>query len=167
MTTKSNTESRVIERNRGRRLAEAIYGTIVLLAALDYVSDEHGSAADTALTIAGGATVLFLARLYSEAIAQRVAVDRERGETLLRIAAANWPVVVVAGIPVLLLLIAVLSPLNLDLALDIASWYCVAVLGLSVYAAARMCHENMAHRFLFTTATLAVGLFISMLDEMF
>ncbi|PKW15578.1 hypothetical protein [Saccharopolyspora spinosa] len=165
MAARSNIEQHVVERDRGRRIAEAIYGTLVLLAALDYISAEHHGAGETALTIAGGAVVLFIARLYSEGVAQRIAVDSGRGEALAGIVAANWPVVAVAGIPIFLLVIATASSLNLDLALDIASWYCVALLGLSVYAAARLCHERISRRLLFTVATLAAGLLISALDE--
>jgi hypothetical protein len=167
MSAKLNTEQHVIERDRGRRIAEAVYGTIVLLAALDYLADEHPEAGEAALTIAGGAAVLFLARLYSEFVAQRIAVDPERGEVLGRIAAANWPVAAVAGIPVVLLLIATFGALNLDLAFDIASWYCVLVLGTAVYVAARLSNESRVYRILFTISAFGVGLFISALDEMF
>jgi hypothetical protein len=151
-----------------RRISEAVYGTIVLLAAIDYLVQEHEGPLESAVSIAGGACVLFFARLYSEAIAERAATNqRGGGEGLVRIASVTWPVAAVAGPPLVLLMAAALHAMSHETALDVASGYCVVALGVASYVAARLTHASTMRRILSTALALVVGLALAGLKELF
>lgn len=141
-----------------RRVSEAIYGTIVVLSVLFYLAEEHAGAVEATLAVGGGACVLFLARLYSEALAERTAVDDARN--LRRIAAENWPVAAIAGPPLVPLTLSALHLLDLNVAIDAATWICVAGLAISGYTAAHLSQATWGRRLLSAASNLAVGLLI-------
>lgn len=103
--------------------------------------------------------MLFLARLYSEAVAVRASGLR-KGHDLRRIAAENWPVAAVALIPVLVLVFADVRLVNLPLALNIDSGIGVLCLAAFGYGAAHVAHSSIARRVLYVVIALVIGLVV-------
>ena len=148
-----------------RRVGEAIYGTIVVLTVVDYLVEDHDTPVEAVVTVVGSACVLFLARLYAEALAERAALPQPG--SLRRIASSSWPVAAAGGPPAVPLLVAATGAITVETALDAASLICIAGLGVSGYAAARLTHAGHGRRLASTALTLLVGLVIVGLKESF
>lgn len=157
---------RVSDIGTRRRITEAIYGTVVMLSVFDYLSDEPGTPEEAIAAVGGGACMLFLGRLYSEAVAVR-ASGTHNGHDLRRIAAENWPVAAVAAIPVVVLEFAAVGLVSLPLALNIASGIGVAGLAAFGYAAAHVAHAGLRRRVLYVVMALVIGLVVVSLKAAF
>lgn len=153
---------------RDARLGEAVYGTIVLLAQLSYLSDQEEDALVCVLTVTGTALVLYIARLYATLVATRIVAPPESVGTAVRVLAGEtWPVGAVAAPAVVLLTIAELGGMTVAVALSVGGWIYVLGLGLFTYGVARAAHAGVMRRLLSTAASLAVGLFIVVLKSVF
>jgi hypothetical protein len=120
-------------RTRGRRVADAIYGTILVLAVVAALSKDDAA---TAGAILGGAlatsVVFWIVHVYAEVLDREVAGDSPGGWVAVREAAwQEFPLVEAALLPMVPLLLGAIGVLgrstaiNLSLAIgffDLAAW---------------------------------------------
>lgn len=96
------------------RIAAALYGTILVLAVVSYLSeDDKLGAGRVALAMLGTALVYFAAHVYVDYLAERMTGERARtGALLRRVVAEEWPLLqatIAPGVPLVLGAFDVLS----------------------------------------------------------
>ena len=149
---------------RGGRLREAVYGTIVFLSVLAYL-DEHSITAGSAFAaLAGSASVLFLAQLYSEVVTDLVDGRRAPGPRhIWAMAKRIWPVAAVAVPPLIVIALSGAGVMLVTTALDVAFWFGAVSLAVWGYAAGRSVGRGRLGRIVWSCSSLLVGLIIATL----
>jgi hypothetical protein len=118
---------------RERRVAAAVYGTILVLAVVSYLSeDDELGPGRVAVAMLGTALVYYAAHVYVDYLAARMSATGERtGAVLRRVVVEEWPLLEATLIPAIPLVLGALgvfsrsTSVNLSLTLalvDLAGW---------------------------------------------
>ena len=118
---------------RERRVAAAVYGTILVLAVVSYLSeDDELGPGRVAVAMLGTALVYYAAHVYVDYLAARMSATGERtGAVLRRVVVEEWPLLEATLIPAIPLFLGALgvfsrsTSVNLSLTLalaDLAGW---------------------------------------------
>jgi hypothetical protein len=108
------------------RIAAAVYGTILVLAVVSYLSEDDAlGPGEVAVAMMGTAVVYFAAHVYVDYLSWRMVGERTRtSEMLRRVVVEEWPLLqatVAPGVPLILGAVGVLNrSTSIDLALIVA-----------------------------------------------
>jgi hypothetical protein len=129
-TSSENSAER--DRRRERRTearVRAIYATIILTAVLVGLQDHTDSASDVLGVLIGAALTLFLAHAFSDFLSRRVDLDGEGHlDEIRELLIVESPLLIAAGVPVILFLLARAGVLGIDLAFWTSISYAVVFL---------------------------------------
>lgn len=123
--------------NHGRRVADAIYGTILVLAVVAALSEDEAASAATILGGAAATSLVFwIVHVYAQVLDRETAGDRSPFWQLTRESAwQEWPLVQAALLPMFPLLLSALGVFQRSTAVtlslgvgiaDLAAWGCAA-----------------------------------------
>ncbi len=153
---------------RAERLSHALYGLIILTAALGAERAHITVAIEAIALLLSTALVLLLAHTYSAAMAER-AVDRHTlGKVGRRlIIADNVPVVLATVVPTALLVLASMGVISLRAAYDVSIAFNLAALfGIGLYEG-RAASMSWVHSTLSGTLAGAIGVLVIVIEAFF
>jgi hypothetical protein len=114
-------------RSEGR--VRAIYATIILTALLVGLRDHADSASDVLGVLIAGALTLFLAHTFSDFLAKRVDLEgKAHLDEIRELLIVESPLLIAAGVPVIVFLLARAGVLDIDSAFWVSISYAVASL---------------------------------------
>ncbi|MFG2196671.1 hypothetical protein [Streptomyces sp. NPDC048639] len=109
--------------------AQAVYGTVITGAVMAAYSDPPVALDDVLINVPATVVIYWLAHVYAEELVraeQGIAFSARRLRATLR---TQWPIIQSAMGPVLVLLLALLCGATATVAVEIAVWFAVLLLG--------------------------------------
>lgn len=145
-------------RMRGRRVADAVYGTILVLAVVAALSKDKSAGPGAILAGALATSIVFwIVHVYAEMLDRRTSGDTTPTWPLLRDSAwQEWPLVQAALAPLAPLLLGAFGVLSRSTSITLSLAIGIAALAAWGYMAGRAVHESWIK--CLATAAGAVGL---------
>lgn len=150
------------------RVADAVYGTILVIAVVAALSKDHAAGAGAIL---GGALatslVFWIVHVYAEVLSRRTAGDTTPSWPLIRTAAyQEWPLVEAALAPMLPLLLGALGLFGRSAAITLSIVVGLADLAGWGYVAGRAMRQSTFRSLLTAAGALALGLLMVLLKNL-
>ncbi len=158
----------MLVRRKAERLNHALYGLIILTAALGAERAHITEVTEAIVLLLSTAIVLLLAHTYSAVMAERAVDGRSLGMAGRRMVVAdNVPVVLATLVPTFLLVLAGMDVITLRAAYDAAIVFSLAALfGIGLYEG-RASSMGWAHSILSGAAAGAIGVIVIAIEAFF
>lgn len=148
-----------VEIEHARRVADAVYGTILVIAVVAALSEDPESGSGEILgAVAATSIVFWLAHVYAEVLSRRAVGDRSRFWPLLWHAARQeWPLVEAAMAPAIPLLLGALGWLDRSAAITLSIVIGIADLAGWGYIGGRAMQQSRFRSLLNAGVAILVG----------
>jgi hypothetical protein len=147
-----------------KRVGETIYGTLILMSVLTYVSERTTDPRKVGGFVAGTVIVLFLTRWYAEVLADTLAYGKVPGRKAgRRIFVEATPLLAVAVVPLFLLELAVLKIVHTELAVSVSLLIGAASLAIWGFVRARRTSASIIGTIFISTSTMSLGFLLVLL----
>lgn len=159
-------ERRGIEHRR--RAADAIYGTILVLAVVAALSEDESASAGTILGGAAATSLVFwIVHVYAQVLDRETEGDRTAFWQLVRESAwQEWPLVQAALLPMLPLLLGALGAFGRSTAVTLSLGLGIADLAAWGYSAGRAVQHSRVASALMAAGAVALGLVMVLLKNL-
>lgn len=147
---------------RSRRLAGAVYGTILATSVVAAAGADPSTIDRTFFIVLGTSLVFWLAHVYSQCLAARMLLTRPlRRDEMRMIAIGEWPMLQSAWPILLVLFLGVLGVLEYQTASYAAVW--AGIVALFIYGLAAAREEKMSFGRLILNALVLTGFGLAIL----
>jgi hypothetical protein len=151
-----------------RRVADAVYGTILVLAVVAALSEDHGASPGEILGGALATSIVFwIVHVYAEVLSRRTAGDTSPSWPLIRASAVQeWPLVEAALAPAVPLLLGAVGILNRSPAITLSIIVGLADLAAWGFTAGRATGQSALKSLLTGAGALALGVVMVLLKNL-
>jgi hypothetical protein len=152
----------------GRRVADAIYGTILVLAVIAALSEDESASAATILGGAAATSVVFwIVHVYAQVLDRETAGDTSPFWQLVRESGwQEWPLVQAALLPMVPLLLSALGVFSRSTAVTLALAIGITNLATWGYVAGRAVQHSRLRSALTGAGAVALGLVMVLLKNL-
>jgi hypothetical protein len=151
-----------------QRVADAVYGTILVLAVVSALSEDHAASAGEILGgVLATSLVFWLVHVYAEVLSRGTEGDQTPFWRLVRASAAQeWPLVEAALAPCLPLLLGAIGVLGRSAAITVSIIVGLAGLAGWGYTAGRRLQQSRLKAVATATGALALGVLMVLLKNL-
>jgi hypothetical protein len=151
-----------------RRVADAVYGTILVVAVVAALSEDESASAGEILGGALATSIVFwIVHVYAEVLSRGTEGERAPFWTLVRVSAAQeWPLVEAALAPCLPLLLGAIGVLNRSPAITLSIIVGLAGLAGWGYTAGRRLQQSRLTAIFTAAGALALGVVMVLLKNL-
>jgi hypothetical protein len=153
---------------RAKRVADAVYGTILVIAVVAALSKDHEASAGAILAGAFATSLVFwIVHVYAEVLARRTAGDQTPSWPLLRTAARQeWPLVEAALAPLAPLLLGELGVFSRSTAITLSLIVGLGDLAAWGYVAGRAMRQSVLRALVTAAGAVALGALMVLLKNL-